>query len=256
MQKSFKIVGVLACLMLLAGSGAMAQVGIFAKTTTWDWSGDTHVVVAGSATESNGVYTLKGNGADVWGKGDEAYFVYTELAGSRTISAKVKWIDAKGDAAGGSDWAKVGVMIREKAEVPESKHYWIELRCGAGNPALGDRVDPQWRKTEGADSANNETFPGQTLDGSAGVWLRATRLSNNVFISEFSIDGVNWIFPAKGTNGNTTDQTITMQDTVAYGLCITSHTSDTQLFTAEVSDVYLGPPIGIRSSTDNWELFK
>ncbi|MFB3788114.1 MAG: hypothetical protein ACE15F_17275 [bacterium] len=250
MQKSFRVMGILACLMLLAGSGAMAQVGIFPKAVNLDTASNTHAVTAGSATESNGVYTMKGNGADVWGKGDEAYFVYTELAGPQTISAKVKWIDAKGDAAGGSDWAKVGVMIREKGDVPESKHYWIELRCGAGNPALGDRIDPQWRPTEGADSLNIEFKVGGNFVGTpAGIWLRATRLPNNVFVSEYSNDGKTWYFVH-------TIKTITMQDTVAYGLCITSHTSDTALVTAEVSDVYLGAPVGIASSAENWEIFK
>lgn len=250
MQKSFRVMGILACLMLLAGSGAMAQVGIFPKAVTLDAAAYDHVAVAGSATESNGVYTLKGNGRDVWDNGDEAFFVYKELAGPQTISAKVKWIDAKGDAAGGSDWAKIGVMIREKAESPESKHYWIELRCGAGNPALGDRVDPQWRASEGGTSSNVEIKVGGKYVGSpAGIWLRATRLPGNVFVSEYSNDGKTWYFMH-------TIKTITMQDTVAYGLCITSHTSDTALVTAEVSDVYLGAPVGIASSAENWELFK
>ncbi|HOJ59212.1 MAG TPA: hypothetical protein PK878_02910 [bacterium] len=250
MQQSFRVIGILACLMWLAGSGAMAQVGIFPNAVTLDAAAYGHVAVAGSATESNGVYTLKGNGRDIWDNGDEAFFIYKELSGPNTISAKVKWVDARGSNDGGNDWAKIGVMIREKGNVPESKHYWIELRCGAGNPALGDRVDTQWRASEGGTSSNIQVLKdGKDIGSPAGIWVRATRLPDNVFVSQYSFDGKTWYFAHS-------IKTITMQDTVAYGLIITSHTEDTQLVTAEVSDVYLGRPIGIASSTENWELFK
>ncbi len=231
MKKGFKVFGILACMILLVGSGAMAQVGVFENTVTLDAANDT-TAVPGSITLDGGTYTIQGNGADIWGTGDEAFFAYTELAGSNTITAKVKWIQAKGDAAGGSDWAKIGVMVRDAAEDPASAHYWIELRCGAGDPALGDQTDAQWRPTAGSSSSNVEVLQtdGSKLASPDGVWLRVTRnAATNEMTSEFSMDGKNWNF------GDT--QTIEMSETAAYGLIITSHTNDDQIVIAEASDV-------------------
>jgi len=222
----------------------------FDKGVTLDAAAYTHVVTPGSAVENNGVYTLKGNGRDVWDNGDEAFFVYKQLTGPNSISAKVKWIDAKGDAAGGSDWAKIGVMIREKGDVPESKHYWIEMRCGAGSPALGDQTDAQWRDTEGGTSANAQIYlkDGKTnIASKDGVWYKVSRYPGNVFVSEYSLNGNAWTF------ANT--KTIPMADTAAYGLIITSHKEDEILFTAEATDVKFGAPTGVKSSAENWELF-
>ncbi len=178
--------------------------------------------------------------------------MYKELSGPNSISAKVKWISAKGDSNGGNSWGKIGVMIREKGDLPESKHYWIEMRCGDGDPALGDRTDAQWRETEAADSGNAQIFK---KDGTSdifspdGVWYKVTRYPDNVFVSEYSMNGVSWTF------ANT--KTIPMADTVAYGLIITSHVeSKTYMVTAEASDVKFGPPIGLKSASENWELFQ
>jgi len=222
----------------------------FDRSVTLDAAEYTNKATAGSAIEKNGVYTLKGNGRDVWDNGDEAFFVYKELTGPNSVSAKVKWIDAKGDSNGGSSWAKIGVMIREKGDVPESKHYWIEMRCGDGSPALGDQTDAQWRDTEGKASANAQIYlkDGKTnIASKDGVWYKVSRYPGNVFVSEYSLNGIAWTF------ANT--KTIAMEDTAAYGLIITSHTSDTQIVTAEASDVKFGAPTGIKSSAENWELF-
>lgn len=248
MKKSVTVMGMMACLVLLAGTSAMAQVGIFQKSTTWDTATITNTPVAGSATLSNGVYTLTGNGSDIWNNGDEGFFVYNELSGSNSIQAKVKWISAKGDSYSGNSWAKVGVMIREKGDLPESKHYWIDFRCGDGNPALGDRTDAQWRETESGSSGNTQIFlPDGVTDVAKqdGLWLRVSRNAvTNVFTSEYSFDGINWVI------ANT--KTLAMQETVSYGLAITSHVeSQTYSVTAEASDVYIGA--GVFPKTVTWD---
>ena len=229
MKTGFKVFGILACMLLLVGSGAMAQ-GVFENTLTLDAENDT-TAEPGSISLDGGTYTIQGNGADVWGEGDEAFFAYTELAGSNCITAKVKWVQAKGGDDGGSDWAKIGVMVRDTTD-PGSKHYWIELRCGAGDPATGDQTDAQWRPEAGVDSENVEILQadGSKLASPDGVWFRVSRnAATNELISEYSMDGATWVFA--------NSMTIEMSDTCAYGLIITSHTEDDQMVIAEASDV-------------------
>ncbi len=239
MKKSLKVMGILACMILLVGSGAMAQVGLFQKTVTLDTTTIANVATPGSITESNGVYTITGNGSDIWNNGDEGFFAYNELSGSRSIQAKVKWISAKGDSNGGNSWGKIGVMVREKGDLPESKHYWIEMRCGDGNPALGDRTDAQWRETEGGTSGNVQIFnaAGTDVASADGVWLRVSRnAETDTFTSEYSMDGKTWVVAHT--------MKIDMQDVVSYGLVITSHVENASyMVTAEASDVSFGAGI-------------
>ncbi|MGC9326968.1 MAG: hypothetical protein ACP5I1_05000, partial [Candidatus Hinthialibacter sp.] len=154
-----------------------------------------------------------------------------------------------GSDAGGNDWGKVGVMIRENGDDPASKHYWIEMRCGPGDPAYGDRTDAQWRDETGSSSGNVQIFQrdGVTNVAQDGLWLRVTRnAANNVLVSEYSYDGRKWVI------ANT--RRIEMAETVAYGLIITSHTDDDQMVIAQASDVKIGPPpaFAIDPQPDDW----
>src|SRR5262249_22849065 len=47
------------------------------------------VGVAGSAAESNGTFTVKGAGADIWGTADAFHYVYQPLSGDTDIQAHV-----------------------------------------------------------------------------------------------------------------------------------------------------------------------
>jgi len=143
--------------LCIATSPVLAQ-GIFDKTADWDLNDGSKV--AGSATFSGGVYTVKGNGNDIWGNADEGFFLYTEKSGSWSLSGKVEWI-----APGGNEWAKIGVMIREKADLPESRHYWTQTRGSA------DISGPQWRPVEGA-ASNWQDW----RFGACSEWAVATRI--------------------------------------------------------------------------------
>ena len=63
--------------------------------------------VAGSATYSNGTFTLQGAGAQIYGTTDAFHFAYQSLSGDGTIVARVVSFQ------GGSSNREVGVMIRE-----------------------------------------------------------------------------------------------------------------------------------------------
>ncbi|MGC9329368.1 MAG: hypothetical protein ACP5I1_17165, partial [Candidatus Hinthialibacter sp.] len=210
---------------------AMAQVGIFDKQADWGPRGAAKA--EGEAILEGDVYILSGNGDDIWNNDDEGFFVYTEKSGSWSISGQVSWIDP-----GTNDWSKIGVMIREKGDLAESKHFWTLLR-GA---LYGDRADAAWRSTEGGGSASSqmfEVFPdGEQLAVEAtvdGLYLRVSRIADlNRFYAEWSYDGVEWNLWHS--------EEIEMQETVAYGLAITNHEDDEALAIAEVKDVKIEAP--------------
>lgn len=225
-------------LLILAAPPGFAQIGVFDNTADW-YSPENprgNIKVAGNVTVTDGLYTVEGNGDDIWNNDDEGFFVYSEKSGSWRLSARVNWFDP-----GTNDWAKAGVMIRENATLPQSRHYWIELR-GAG---FGDRVDVQWRTTEGGGSGGSQVFedpPDNAIPVQAtneGIWLRVTRIAPiNMLISEWSFDGTNW------TQAHST----TVEgwgDTVAYGLAVTNHDDNDFLATAEFDNVVLEevPPV-------------
>ena len=63
--------------------------------------------MAGSASYSNGVFTVNGGGADIWGGTDQFNYVSQPLTGNGSIVARVT---AQGDT---DRWAKSGVMIKQ-----------------------------------------------------------------------------------------------------------------------------------------------
>ncbi len=228
----------LAVLMILglAAVPSFAQVGMFDQQADWAQRGS--FKAAGSAVLEGDSYILTGNGDDIWDSADEGFYIYTEKSGSWSISGQVNWIEP-----GSNDWSKIGVMIREKGDLPESKHFWALLR-GAN---FGDRADAAWRGTEGSGSSSSQMYepllPGDPPDATPfpveatgeGLYLRVTRIADlNMFFAEWSYDGSAWNLWYSTT--------IEMADTVAYGLAITNHVDDEELVDAEVNDVKLAAP--------------
>ncbi len=227
--------------LFLCTSPAFAQFGIFEKTADWGTSDyppqrgsykvPGSVEVTGSGDSA--VYLMKGNGDDIWESNDEGFYVYKELAGSWRLSGKVYWEDP----GGVGEWAKIGVMIREEADNPLSRHYWIELR----SYDMGDRTDAQWRTSTGSDSANVQIFNAEGNDISdpgEGLWLRVSRFASiDLVMTEYSLDGSEWNFAHS--------MTMQLPETVAYGLTITNHEDNEYLAEATVSEVKLeeAPPI-------------
>src|SRR5579862_2114323 len=152
------------------------------------------VGVAGSATFSNGTFTVKGSGADIGGTVDAFQYVYQPLTGDGSLTAHV--------AALGNTNAKAqaGVMIRETLD--------------AGSRFADMLITPQ----------NGASFQGRVQVGSTnfndgGVavtepyWIRITR-AGNTFTGSISADGLTW--SVKGS------AQIPMASTVMIGLAVTS----------------------------------
>ena len=155
------------------------------------------VGAAGSASSSNGVFTVRGAGADIWGNADGFHFVYRSLSGNGEIVARVTAVQNT------DPWAKAGVMIRETLTAG-SRHAFMCLTPGNGL-AFQQRTAINGLSTHTSGGAS-----------AASAWVRLIRNGN-------SITGF------RSTNGSTWTQvgttTIAMATQVFVGLAVTSHAS-------------------------------
>jgi parallel beta-helix repeat protein len=176
--------------------------------TTWDVGG---VDLSGSAAYTNGSYTIKGSGADIWSTQDSFQFVYQPWSGDGQIVARVTGVQNT------SPWAKAALMFRETLD-DDSRNELICLTPSSG-------VSMQSR----TNTAVNTTTV-NTISGTAPKWISLMRLSNVVY-SYTSSDAVNWT--PVGTN------TISMATDAYVGLAVTSK-SNTVLNASTFDHVTVG----------------
>jgi phosphatidylserine/phosphatidylglycerophosphate/cardiolipin synthase-like enzyme/regulation of enolase protein 1 (concanavalin A-like superfamily) len=153
------------------------------------------VGLAGSAAESNGTFTVKGAGADIWGTADGFHFAYRQLSGDGEIIARVASVQ------GSHHWTKAGVMIRESVS-PGSRHALMLVSTARGL-AFQRRVQTNGISTNTDGGA-----------GTAPAWVRLVRTGNRIDAFRSS-NGSSWTLV--GT------ETISMSSTVLVGLALTSH---------------------------------
>ncbi len=166
------------------------------------------VGLAGSASESNGVFTVTGEGVDIWNTADAFRYVWQPLSGDADVVARVdseEFVHA---------WVKAGVMIREQLTA-SSPHAFMLVSPGKG-------LAFQRRLTTGGISTN--TSGGA---GTAPAWVKLERRAN-VISAYRSSDGVNWTFVGSDT--------FTMGPNVYVGLAVSSHVAG-RLATATFSSV-------------------
>ena len=166
------------------------------------------VGVTGSASYSNGVFTVAGAGADIQGTTDAFHFVYVTASGDCTMVARVVSVQNV------DPWSKAGVMIRENLD-PGAANAFIAVTPGNG-------VTWQSRSsTNGATAYNN------TNGLNAPYWVGFKR-TGNTFTAYRSPNGSTWT--PQGTN------TITMASIAYIGLAVSSH-SISSLCTATFDNV-------------------
>jgi glucose/arabinose dehydrogenase len=165
---------------------------------------------AGSWSETGGVHTILGGGADIWGAADSFRFTHRQISGDVTITARVTSFSNAGNANG-----KAGVMIRQTLN-SSSPHVMATMPPG-GTTTLVKQVK---RTTAGATSTSqtgaSPSFP---------AWVRIVR-AGNLLTSYHSTNGMT--FTPLGT-----PTTIAMGNPVYVGLAVTSHvngTSSTAVF--------------------------
>ncbi len=170
------------------------------------------VGASGSYTFDAGTYTVRGSGADIWGRNDEFYYVSQSLVGDTEITARIDSIQQT------DVWAKAGVMIREST-ASNSRHAMMIISPGSGG-AFQYRRGNWWGSTE-QQQAGGLTAP---------HWVKLKREGNN-FTAYQSADGANW--------QEVGSRSISMNASVRVGLAVTSH-NDGTLCTAEFSNVTVG----------------
>ncbi|MFT3788658.1 MAG: hypothetical protein QM770_21215 [Tepidisphaeraceae bacterium] len=169
---------------------------------------------AGSASLSNGTWTVLGGSGDLGGTSDTAHFAYVSLNGDGAIVARV----VNATYTNGAD--KVGVMIRETLAA-NAKNASLQLRDDA------DTVNFNYRATAGASTTGGASI---TPVG-APYWLRLTR-SGSTFTADVSPDGMTW------TNVGSTN--LVMTSSVYAGLFVTSRYAQ-QLNATQFDNVSVTP---------------
>ena len=148
--------------------------------------------VPGSASFLDDVFSVSAIGVDPLATADQLTFVYQQVAGASTITARVLSLD--GLVGGG----EAGLMIRESL-LPGSRQASV-LLSGAGTVALKVRSAPDDSRVVVSESA-----------AAAPRWLRLTRSQSTLTAFE-SADGIAW------TQVGTV--TLPMTSTVYVGLAV------------------------------------
>ena len=170
------------------------------------------VSVAGSASYSNGTFTVNGAGTSISGTADQFNYAYQAAAGTNyTITARVVSLTNTNSGA------QAGVMIRETLD--------------AGSTMADINVTPSngvtwvYRSTTGGGGSRT---PGLV----APYWVRVAR-SGSTFTGYYSSDGVTWT--QQGT------VTISMASNVYIGLVVSSRVGS-ELATATFDNVSVTTP--------------
>jgi glucose/arabinose dehydrogenase/regulation of enolase protein 1 (concanavalin A-like superfamily) len=166
-----------------------------------------NVGLPGTASYSNGTFTLSASGHDIWGTSDAFRFIYQPISGNVDIRARVTGMTNT------HPWAKTGVMIRETLS-SNSKHAMVVVTPGNG-------VAFQRRTSTGGSSAHT------AATGAAPYWVRLVR-NGNTFTAYRSSNGTSWTQIGSAT--------ISMTANVFVGLPVTSHNNGA-LCTATITNV-------------------
>ena len=183
-------------------SWATAPTALSFEQAAVDQGQDVGNPTPGSHSVVDGVYTIEGNGNDIWNQSDNFHYVYAPLSGDGVLTARVTSIENT------NDWAKAGVMIRETLD-GGSKHAMIVV-TPTGRRSFQHREVTNDRSWDNSSDVGTISLP---------YWVRIERVGN-VFTGYYASD-------SGGAPGGWTAQynaTVSMGADVYAGLCVTSHT--------------------------------
>jgi photosystem II stability/assembly factor-like uncharacterized protein len=166
-----------------------------------------NVGAAGSAGFTQGVFTVTGAGADIWGAADAFHFVSRTLTGDGTLVARAATVQNV------NAWTKAGVMIRQNLNA-NAAHASLFVSPGKG-------VSFQRRRDAGAATVAT------TIAGAAPQYVRVVR-AGNVVTASVSSNGTAWTTVGR--------ETLTITGPVSVGLAVSSHVQS-QLATATFDNV-------------------
>ncbi len=163
----------------------------------WSCADIGNPALTGSQTYSNGTWTIRGGGNDIWGASDQFHYVWQSLPGDGSVSAHIL------SQTNTSTWAKAGVMLRQTTD-PGSPFYAAYV-----TPANG--INVQYRTAQGTAAIQ---LVG--LTGTVPTYLKVARSGSN-YTTYTSTDGVNWT-PVAGSS-----IMLNMSGSILAGLAVTSH---------------------------------
>lgn len=200
----------------LDGSTAQASLEIEVEAVglplPWELSQLGSGPMAGSATESGGVFSVSGSGR-IEKTQDAFQFVWQEIEGNAEIVARVSQLHDTGPDA------RVGIMVRDSL-AENSRNVFFGVN--------GDG-DYRWtrRTTAGAGTARSRS--GSSQAGNA--WLKLTRIDDQISVWK-SDDGVSWI--------RLGGMSAFLPSTCYFGLAVASG-SEAELNASEFSNVSVTP---------------
>ncbi len=203
-----------AVLLLSFTGGAFAQAG----PQGW-WSETIGTGAQGNATIEGDTYLVTGNGNDIWDAADAFHYLYKQLEGDGSMTARVV-----SHGTGSNTWAKGGIMIRQN-NTPGSADAYMVITDNQGGDA-GNGAGFQWRDTQGGGAAWADAGAATVVD--PPQWIRLERQGNS-FSGYYSADGQAW-------TQCQSSHTVIMTDPVLIGLCVTSHAAG-ELRTYEFDNV-------------------
>jgi regulation of enolase protein 1 (concanavalin A-like superfamily) len=165
--------------------------------------------IAGSASYSNGVYTVNGAGTDIYGTYDQFNYVHQPLTGNGTIIARVT------SQTNTSSNAKAGVIIKQSATA--GSNYMLIAVAPSGI------VKVQYDFNGSVQASTTYTFP--------NVWMKLVML-NGVITAYLSSDGSTWTQVLSKTLPITTPATIGLFECSHNASALGTATFDNVSFTA------------------------
>ena len=189
-----------------------ARFAVRAATSTtlpsgWFQADVGRVSAAGSATFGGtqfdgGAFTSLGSGTDIWGTADAFHYAWVAFSGDFEVNVQVSSLQNV------SAWAKAGIMIRETATDPGSRHASLFVTSAKG-------IAFQRRPVAGGTSVHTA---GPLFV--APVWLRMVRVADRItaYYRKNPID--RWTLVGSQTLAG-------LPATVNVGLAVTSHADGT-----------------------------
>lgn len=188
----------------------------------WEAAGINEGVVTGDALYANGVFTVRGGGADVWGTSDGFHIAFQRIDGDVTFTARVASVE------GSHVWTKVGIMIRESLNDNAAHHFLLA--------SVGRGLAYQRRPTTGGTSLHTSLGTGR-----APVVFRIIRQDGRLTLQ----------MAASGTSSFTTVATATFPTGTVYIGLVTSSHDPTRLATGRFDGVQVLEPSSLPADWEN-----
>lgn len=183
--------------VLISAASAFAQTATFGSFTNSDDVGAPPIRGDAKYDAASGRYTITGSGADIWGKSDQFHYVWKQISGDFSITARAKFLTE------GIAHRKAVIMLRKSLDT-DSPFVQLAIH-GDGMPSV------QFRTTAAGD-VNTVDFP---IEG-PGSWQLKLQREGTAITVWIAKDGA----PLREL-GHTINQ---LGSPILIGLGVSSHT--------------------------------